>query len=177
MGSRRKGETMSIINERQSIRKFNGDKVDPNLIPQLLEAAMAAPSSKNYQPWQFVVLDSKDLVEEFAAVHQGWKALGNADKHILVCGDFEKDKRETHILMACSAASQNILLKCTELGLGSVWMGLYPDPTRTQFTKERLGLPEHILPISLISIGHYDAAKPKKRAYKEEIVHYNGWQP
>lgn len=96
---------MSIINNRQSVRVFNQKEVEQEKIMQIIEFAMLAQSSKNKQPWQFIVLDNKQVIDGFSKAHINWKILDNANKIIIVCGDLNQDEREKHVLMACSASS------------------------------------------------------------------------
>ena len=77
--------------------------------------------------------------------------------------------------MNCSAATQNILLAAHDLGLGSVWLGVYPRRQRIQDISAYLKLPEHILPINLISIGWPDEEKPVPERVEMKKVHFNGW--
>lgn len=166
---------MSIINNRYSVRTFDNREVEENKIIQIVEAGMLAPSSKSKAPWQFIVLSDKNLIAEFAAFHKNWSILKTANKAIIVCGDLNCDEREKHTLMACSAASENILLKVVELDLGAVWLGLYPDEARIQWTKEKLNIPDNIIPISLIAIGYSDNKKQRERLVDTNKIHFNKW--
>ncbi|GAG53365.1 unnamed protein product, partial [marine sediment metagenome] len=75
----------------------------------------------------------------------------------------------------CSAATQNILLAAHASGLGAVWIGVYPAEPLVTATKKLLNLPEHIIPISLISIGYPAEQKPRQDRYRADRVHYNQW--
>lgn len=166
---------MSIINNRYSIRTFSDKNVEDEKIIKILESAMLAPSSKNKKPWQFIVLNDKELINEFSDFHPNWKVLKNVNKGIIVCGDLSCDERERHTLMACSASSQNILLRCIELGLESVWLGIYPDEIRSQWIKSKLNTPDNIIPISLIAIGYSDDTKKITREMDNTKIHFNKW--
>lgn len=168
---------MSIINQRQSIRKFDPSQpIEQAKIDQLIAAGLSAPSSKNKRPWHFVVINDLALIANFATAHQNWGGLGTATALILVCNDLRIEEREGHSLMTCSAASQNILLSATEQGLASVWMGMYPDEERMNYAKKTLGMPDYICPISVIALGY--PATPiceKIRVPEPEKVHVNHW--
>lgn len=166
---------MSIIDNRVSVRVFNDKEISNEHIISLLKAGMAAPSSKNYQPWSFVVLDDKELLERFSKAHANWKIVSNANKCIVVLGDLNSDERIPQTLMATSAATENILLRAKELGIGSVWLGMYPDQVRIDFTIETLEIPEGYLPISLIALGYSKNEITKVREFNEDKVHYNKW--
>lgn len=166
---------MSIINNRQSIRTFNQKEVEKEKLIKLVESAMCAPSSKNKQPWQFIILDDKELINDLSQAHPNWKILKNTNKVIIICGDLEQEEREKHMVMACSAATQNILLKCVEVNLGAVWLGLYPDDIRINYIKDKLNIPNYILPISLVAIGYYDNLNQKQRKLDLDKIHFNIW--
>ncbi|MGL4336894.1 MAG: nitroreductase family protein, partial [Turicibacter sp.] len=97
---------MSIINNRVSVRKFSDQEVADQLMLEVAKAGLVAPSSKNKQPWQIVILNKRDILDQFCEFHPNWTIMKNANKAIVVCGDLESDERETHALMACSAATQ-----------------------------------------------------------------------
>ncbi len=100
--------------------------------------------------------------------------LKEAPGAILVCCDSDLQLREYGV-QDCSAATQNILLAAHAKRLGAVWRGVYlAEPTVTA-TKKLLNLPEHIIPISLISIGYPAEQKPRPDRYRADRVHYNQW--
>lgn len=107
--------------------------------------------------------------------YSNWSILKGANKAIVVCGDLSCDEREKHTLMACSAATQNILLKATELEVGSVWLGIYPDESRVSWIKDILNMPESIVPIALVVLGYTDDAKERSRELDRSKIHFNRW--
>lgn len=167
---------MSIIDQRQSVRKFDERPVEASKVVSMVQAGMAAPSSKNKQPFQFIVVDDLDMIAEFTEIHPSWKGLKTANKIIVACGDKSRDERDAQMLMAVSAATQNMLLRGVELGLGTVWIGMYPDEVRMEYAVKRLGLPKHIVPISIVAIGYNDNVKEKVRDLNPERIKFNGWQ-
>ncbi|MDA3731171.1 nitroreductase family protein [Niameybacter massiliensis] len=167
---------MSIITSRQSIRTFLDKSVEQDQIMQIVEAGMAAPSSKNKRPWQFLVIKNTELLQEILAFHPNWKMVKGAQKAIIVCGDKSKDDREQQLTMTCSAVAQNILLKSTELGLGSVWLGCFPDAARCNFLIEKLELPSYIVPMALIPIGYAAETSEKNRVIDLQKIHIDRWQ-
>ena len=166
------GTNMSIVNERQSIRKFTDKVVDRKTLLKLVESAMLAPSSKNKKPWEFLVIDNKEVIEELSMVHLSWKILEDVSNVIIVCGNLNDDEREKHLVMTCSAATQNILIRCVELGLGSAWLGLYPDTIRSEYIVSKFNLEDNIIPISLIILGYYDDVKERKLNFDYSKVKY-----
>jgi nitroreductase len=90
-----------------------------------------------------------------------------------VCGDPAISERAW--VQDCSAATENLLLAVTALGLGAVWLGVYPREERIAFTRRILSIPEAIMPLNLISIGHPAEEKEPRTQYDGERVHRGRW--
>jgi nitroreductase len=88
----------------------------------------------------------------------------------LVCGDRNIDKEEGYLTINCAAATQNIMLAAHELGLGSVWLGLYPRTDRMKDVSEFLELPDHLMPVSLISLGFPAEQRPFPERFELEKI-------
>lgn len=167
--------TIESIYNRRSIRKYKNQEVSGEIINELLNAAMMAPSARNTQSWQFVVIKSRIILDKLSEIHPYAKMLKEAPLAILVCGDGSKEENDYYQCINCSAATQNILLAAHDLGVGSVWLGVYPRAERIEPIKELLNIPEGILPISLIALGYADEIKVKPERFVKEKVHYEGW--
>jgi len=167
--------TIEAINKRRSIRKYTSQEVSDEIINELLNAAMMAPSARNTQSWQLVVIKSRSLLDKLSDIHPYAKMLKEAPLAILVCGDRTQEENDSYQCINCSAATQNILLAAYALGIGSVWLGVYPRAERIEPIKELLNLPEGIIPISLIALGYADEVKAKPERFIKEKVHYDGW--
>jgi nitroreductase len=163
---------IQTIFSRRSIREYTTEPVSEDDIQTLLEAAMAAPSASNNKPWHFVVVTQRETLDALADAHPYGKMLAQAPLCVAVCGDpaisdyWEQD---------CSAASENLLLAATGLGLGAVWLGVHPREQRVAFTRQILGIPENISPLTLISIGHAAEEKEPRTQYDEARVHRGRW--
>ncbi len=168
-------DAMENILSRRSIRRYTAEPVSEETIKQLLEAAMSAPSANNRQPWQFVVIDDRELLDAITEVHRYAQMLKEAPLAILVCGDLQRAKRQGYWVQDCSAATENLLLAAHALGLGAVWLGVYPNEQRLVGVRHLLRLPEQLEPFSLISIGHPAEQKPPSARYDVERVHRNQW--
>jgi nitroreductase len=129
-------DTLKAIFTRRSIRKYSAGNVSNENLEVLLRAAMHAPSARNKQPWQFVVITDKDILYKLGGTHPYGKMLMDA---------------------------------------GAVWLGLHPREDRLAAVKEILNLPDHILPVSMISIGTPDEIKEKDERYLMERIHINQW--
>ena len=165
-----------ILFTRRCIRQYrSGANVSESDIQFLLDAAMSAPSARNRQPWHFVVINSKELLNQLSLAHPYAKMLCNAALAILVCGDTEIEPEEGYLVQACAAATQNILLATEAMGLGAVWLGVHPRQERMEMVSQLLKLPEKITPVALISIGYPSENKPRNANYQQSRVHFNTW--
>jgi len=94
---------------------------------------------------------------------------------IVVCGDIQLEKYPGFWVQDCSAATQNMLLAAHALGLGAVWSGIYPLEGRVSGYRLLLGIPENVIPLSIIIMGYpLEIPKPVDR-YKKERIRYNKW--
>lgn len=168
----------NMIFKRTSIRSYTDQPVTKEQIEMLLRAGMAAPSAKNVQPWEFVVIQDKEHLLKITEFHPYSSMLKQAPLAIAVCGNTTKialEGVEDLWVQDCAAATQNILLEATELGLGSVWMGVYPKQDIIKGLRELLILPDFIVPFSLLAIGHPAGEVRPKDKYNPERVHWEKW--
>lgn len=166
---------MKTIFKRRSIRKFKNEPLQEEEISLLLKAAMAAPTANNLREWHFVVIDKRELLDQLSEAHPYAKMLKTATAAIAVCGDLSIQTTPGYIVVDCAAATQNILLAATSLNIGSVWLGIYPREQRMKAIGNLLGLPEHILPVSLVALGYPDEKKPVNNSWFPEKIHFNKW--
>jgi len=168
-------ELMKGILTRRSIRKFKSKIVPQELIDKLLHAAMQAPSAGNRQPWHFVILTKREILNKIPEFHPYSEMLHEAPLAILICAKVETDKYCDYWVQDCSAATQNLLLAAHALGLGAVWLGIYPIQERVSGIKELLELPPDIVPLSLNAIGYPNEIKEPEDRYNKEKVHVDKW--
>ncbi|MEE9443175.1 MAG: nitroreductase family protein [candidate division Zixibacteria bacterium] len=166
---------MEAILRRRSIRQYTGEKISEEIIETLLRAAMSAPSANNIQPWHFIIIDDRKTLDAIPKFHPYSKMLTQAPLAILVCGDTKAVMKPEYIYLDCSAATQNILIAAHTLGLGAVWLGIYPREERIEGIKNLMMLPEHIEPIALISLGHPAESKEPSNRFTKSKVKYNHW--
>jgi nitroreductase len=168
-------ETLKAILTRRSIRKYSEKNIPEEYYEIILKAAMHAPSARNRQPWHFIVISNREILNKLARVNTSWKMLEEAANAIVVCGDRELEDTESFIIQDCSAATQNILLAAHELGLGTVWLGVHPREDRLEPLKTILNIPDNILPVSMISIGKPDEYREQPDRYNLERIHQDTW--
>jgi nitroreductase len=166
---------MNNILSRRSIRKYTSQSVAEQVLKALLEAAMSAPSAGNNQPWHFVVITRRQILDEFPRIHPYSQLIEGAPLAVVVCGDLRVQTREGVLAQECAAATENLLLAVHANGLGAVWLAIYPVEDRVFGVQELLKLPEYILPVALIPIGHPAEKKARAHRYDDSKVHYNQW--
>ena len=168
-------EAFEAILSRRSIRKYLATPVSEHELHQLLDAAMNAPSSANGQPWHFVVVSDRKLLDQIPQFHAYSNMLKEAPVAVVVCGDLTLEKTKGVWVQDCSAATQNLLLAARALGLGSVWLGVYPLEERIAGVRKLIGLPDNIMPLSIVAVGHPGESKPPANRFNPERVHRNRW--
>jgi nitroreductase len=166
---------MKAIRARRSIRRFTQEPVPDESIKALLEAAMSAPSAGNQQPWEFVVIKDRAVLDRIPDVHPYAQMCRQAQAAIVVCGNLERDSHRGFWVQDCAAATQNILIAATDQGLGSVWCGVHPREDRVSGLRKLLCLPDHIVPLSLIPIGHPAENKPASERFDPARIHHDKW--
>ena len=167
------------ILSRKSVRSYTDEPVRRSQLDTLLRAAMAAPTGRDMRPWKFVVIDDKAAMAALADSLPYAKMLREAQAAVAVCGDLsvtdDKGNPSTNWTFDCSAATENLLLAAEALGLGAVWTGVYPYEERVAAVKSALGLPEEIIPLALVPIGHSKGDPQPKDKFNKDNIHYNGW--
>lgn len=166
----------NIISQRRSVRKYANQSIDKQIIIEIIESARLAPSAVNFQPWKSYVCQSeeaKQIVRD--SYPREW--FNAAPLYILACGDGEQSwKRpcdsKDHVDIDIAIAVEHMVLKITELGLGTCWVCNF-DP---QIIKKGLKLSENLEPIVLLPVGYPENndADPrnKKRKSLEEITEW-----
>jgi nitroreductase len=168
-------DAMDAILTRRSIRRFKTDPVDEKTIKALLTAAMSAPSAGNQQCWRFVVITERPTLDALTTIHPYANPLKEAPLAILVCGDMDTELRSGFWEQDCAAATENLLVAATAMGLGSVWLGCHPRADRVKGIQKLLGIPKTIIPLSLIGVGRSNEVKAREDRFDEKKVHYNRW--
>jgi nitroreductase len=164
---------IEFIFKRRSIRRFTQDAVKPTEVKALLEAAMAAPSSNNRKPWHYVVISERPTLDRLADAHPYGAMLHEATLAIAVCAD--PGISPTGWIQDCSAATENILLAASALGLGSCWLGCHPHEDRKDAIRGVLEIPRDIEILSLLAIGHPGETKEPRTQFDAARVHKERW--
>lgn len=159
---------LETIRSRRSIRKYQaGAAVPKEDLKQILEAAMMAPSACNTRPWEFAVVENRDLLDAIMKVHPYVSMLRTASLAIIVCAKPEVQEGicPGYFPQDCGAATQNILLSAKALGYGTCWCGVYPNEERVKVVKEIIGVDS--TPFAVVALGVADE-EPAARGYYDE---------
>lgn len=166
---------MNNILARTSVRSFQDKAVEQEKIEKLLRAGMAAPSAVNKQPWHFVVVTDRQVLDALGDANPNAGFVKKAPLAIVVCGDMTKALQgggRDFWIQDCSAATENILLAAVGMGLGATWTGTYPAKERCQAVARVLSLPETMIPLNTIVIGYPEGNPQPKDKYNESNISY-----
>jgi nitroreductase len=168
-----KMDFIELSKQRRSIRKFTEQEIHDEIIEQLLISAMAAPSARNMQPWEFHVIKNKEIQNQIKNSFKNYDF--NSTLTIVVCGNKERTLTQNDNdfwIQDCSAAVENILLAATSLGLGAVWCGAFPVIERSEKVRTIINVEENIVPMAVIQLGYPNEDKEDRTQYNKEFVHY-----
>jgi nitroreductase len=164
---------MDPILERRSVRKFKDTPIERELIAKLLEAADAAPSACNKRPLEFYAVTNGEMLGKISKA--GLFTRMKSPLIIVVVGNIGKALPAPitdYWIHDAGAATENILIKATMLGLGSCWCGVHPQKRVMEKVSEALGLDEKQIPFSIIKIGYPDEFPKPHGGYNEKRVFF-----
>ncbi|GAA0372142.1 nitroreductase family protein [Bacillus horti] len=174
---------LAAIDKRASVRSFTKQAIPESLIVELLTAGTYAPSSGNMQPWEFIVIQEHEQMQELVGCtyfgyfskggnHQHW--IGEAGVIFVVCANQKRTEArygqdgKGWSIIDVSAAAENILLAATALGLAGCWVGGFDEKK----VKELLRIPEYVKIIGLLPIGYpLQETKRKSRLPLSLVTH------
>ncbi len=159
--------TLKSIHERTSVRAYTSKAVDKDILIELAKAGMAAPSAMNKQPWEFILIQDRATLNKLGEIKP---PVGKAPAAIVVVGN---TKASGSWVLDCSAATENILIAATSMGLGTVWTGAHGNAKFEALIKETLSLPDGVMPLSVIAVGYAEGTPKPKNKYVESKVHFD----
>jgi nitroreductase len=168
-------DLLKAIFTRRSVRNFLPKPVPQDKLNTIIQAAMAAPSANNEQPWHFILIESQKLRERIESIHPHAKMSKQAPVAILLCGDLTVAEDPKYWMEDCAAACQNLLLAAHGLNLGAVWCGIYPNQTRMEAFSQMFHLPDTIIPFAIIPVGVPSKIPKPVDRFKKERVHRDFW--
>ena len=162
---------MKEIYERRSIRKYTDKEISDEDMKKILKAGMNAPSAHNLKPYDLIVVRDKEILRKLADCCIYSHMLNEANAAIVVCSSAD-DEKTPYWVSDCGAVTENILLEATSLGIGTCWLGGYPDLEKTEKEKNVLEVPENYQIFCIISMGYSAENRKPNDNYYNEKVHY-----
>lgn len=169
-------DALECIFTRRSIRKFTGEPVPREQLDLALQAAMSAPSAGNSQPWHFLLVTERALLDAVPGFHPYAAMARQAQAGVVVCAEPALEKHPGYWPIDCAAATQNLLLALHAQGLGAVWVGVWPETARVENFRKLLGIPDNVIPHSFVPVGQPDMPGYRAGRFNPERIHVNGWK-
>ena len=173
-------DNLELIFSRRSVREYTDEHISDEALHTILAAGMSGPSCANTRDWSFIVVRDKEMLNKMADANgrPAWP-LRDADVGILVCGDLERafPRAQEYWVIDGAIAAQNMIFAAKALGIGSVWLGTWPQMERVEKQKELFNLPDTAVPHSIIAFGYpakEDSGEPHPD-YEESQVHFEKW--
>ena len=162
-------EVLKLIKARRSVRSYMAKPVDPKIIKEIIDCARYAPTARNEQPWEFVVVTQKAILAKIAQATDHGRFIKDAACCVVVLCHPTK-----YFLEDGSAATMNIILAAEVMGLGSCWVAGHKKGYVDRI-KAILGVPEDLIVISMVALGYSDEKPSVSKKPLEKIVHMEGW--
>jgi nitroreductase len=182
-------ETLKVIKNRRSIRKFRAKQISYSDLHTLLEAALYAPNAMNLQKWHFTVIQNKAMLDAIVtATKQGimqsdheflrerakrsdYHTFHHAPTVILISAD----EKAVFAQLDCGAAAQNILLAAESLSINSCFIVstafLFASEKGNEF-KKRLGIPDGFNHVCSVAVGYRDDENPVAPPRNKDVINY-----
>lgn len=160
---------LDFLKSRRSIRRFKKEMPSLDLVLKALDAARFAPSARNSQPWRFIIVNNREVLNKLSTLHPGAKPLESAPLAIAVICNVNDSPAS--YMVDCANAAIYLQLALHALGLGSVWIQTLRN---IDDLRKILELPENIVPVAIIATGYPDetpSLKPRRDLY--EITYLN----
>ncbi len=148
---------IDILRQRRSIRKYQDRAVEEEKIEILKEAALRSPSSRNFDPWEFIFVEDREIIKKLVGCKKHGSAfMAGAPLAVVVLGD--ENKSDVWV-EDCSIASILLQLTAQSLGLGSCWVQVRnrkspENLTSEQYIQKLLNIPENMKVESVIAVGY-----------------------
>ena len=161
---------IELLRDRRSIRKCTDKSIDSEKIELLKEAVLRSPSSRSFDPWEFIFVDDRELLKQLAPCKpHGAKFLEHAALGIVICAD---EQKSDVWIEDCSIASILVQMTAQSIGLGSCWIQIrkraYDETTTSEdYIKDLLNMPGNMKVESIISLGY--PAEKREPVLKEEL--------
>lgn len=166
---------MKYIDTRRSVREYSDREVSDKDIKKIIDAAMQAPSARNQQPWEFLVVKDAKKREEIANAIPSMRMASGANFLIIFLANKDRVTAPLYYLQDMASATTLAMVEARSLGIGSVWCGGAPNNDRANLIKNMFGInDENIEPFSVVCFGYPkdDNVFKKAKRYDKKRVHY-----
>ncbi|HUT69023.1 MAG TPA: nitroreductase [Dehalococcoidales bacterium] len=182
-------ETIKVIKNRRSIRKYKAEQIGDAELRAIMEAAMYAPSAMNQQKWHFTVVQNPKMLDKMAgtirknllkssidlfverAKNPDYNVFFNAPTVVLITADEKAHFTE----FDCGAATENIALAAESLNIGSCVIGMAGflfESEKADEIKKELGIPEGYKFIISVALGYKDVKNPPVPPKNKDVINY-----
>lgn len=162
---------MNEIFHRTSIRKYLNKPVEDSKVEKILQAAMAAPSAGNQQPWEFYIIKDKNILKKLSQTSPYASCAASAPVAFVACYRVNC-KMPEYAQIDLSASVENLLLEADSLGLGAVWLGIAPLKERMEAVRAVLSIPEDLEAFAIISCGYPESFHTQQNRFDRLRLHY-----
>lgn len=173
-------DSYELIMARRSIRKYTDEPISDETLHKILAAGMSGPTCANKRDWAFIVVRDKETLGKMADCNgRPAEPLRNASVGVLILGDTERafPRAKDYWVIDGAIAGENMTLAAQALGVGSVWLGTWPQMERVEGLVKLFDLPETMIPHSIIAFGYpaEDKTGLPHPDYEEDRVHFEKW--
>ena len=162
-----------IIMNRRSTRKFEDRPVEHEKLEAIVRGAMQAPTAKNTQCWEFMVVTEPESKAAISKMSPFAMCAENAPALIIPMVNFDRvDSADIWWVEDLSAASMTVIYMAESLGLGATWLGMYPLEERTTKMREYFELPDNIMPFAVIPVGYKQRVKEFEDRFDAAKLHW-----
>jgi len=165
-----------VVRERRSVRGFSG-KASWKDVLEAIDAAIQGPFAGNQNNFNFLIVEDKGAIREMAAIcEQSW--ISQASVLIVLCSDETNlenmygERGRIFTKQQAGAVIQTLMLKLTDLGLGSCWVGAYSD----ELIRRKLNIPTNIQIEAVIPVGMSVGGDKKVKKKLENVLYWEKWK-
>ncbi len=162
-------DTLELLKNRRSIRKYKNKPVEEEKLHKCLEAARWAPSASNKQPWEFMIVTKEETRLKLAEYHQYARFLKESPVVFIPLAN--PTIHEKYYLTDTALATIQFMIEAYSLELGTCWAGMLKTPWEPQI-RELLDIPDHLVILALVAVGYPDHQRESSRKSLESLIHY-----
>lgn len=168
---------LDIIKKRRTIRSFKDKNVSDDDLIKILEAGNCAPCAGKLSNWRFIIVRYEKDIERLAKACFNQEWISDASVLIVVCSDSVRirsiygERGEMYAIQNTAAATENMLLEATELGIGSAWIGAFDSDEIVKI----LEVPDHIDIHTVVALGYSNESPRVAKVNLSDLVYFDKW--